>query len=118
MSRNVKFFCHIFLTSLSRPKNALYLASSVPPSDVTVDATVLLGSQLRRPHPEVAVLNPAIFSREERDADSKEESCGEEEDGLGMLSAMCDNDGGDGEFCVVAYNNAVLHILRPKVPGK
>ncbi len=144
LSRSVQV---IQSASFYRPRNTLYLASSAAApaakesndgaggegvGGVSVDATVLLSSQLRRPHADVPLLNPVIFSREERggggggrgglagacaEAESGGSNGGEEDFGILLPLLDADDAGGGEDLVLVAHNESAFHIIKPRRPG-
>ncbi len=79
---------------------------------MSVSATVLLSSQVRRPHADVPVLNPAIFIRDERDAEAAEL-----ERDFAVLSPLADEEQAQMGLCLVAHNSDIFHIVRPNIPS-
>ena len=78
-------------------------------------STVLLSSLLERPHPDVPLVNPAIFSRSVAAGEERDEADREECEG-GDIGLVKPTKFGGGEFVIAAYNTATLHLIRPKVP--
>ena len=83
-----------------------------------MNATVLLSSLLERPHPDVPLVNPAIFSRSVAAAEEEGAECDEGDGGgggdIGLVKPTMF--GGRDKFVLAAYNTATLHLIRPNVP--
>ena len=85
-----------------------------------VTSTVLLSSLLERPHPDVPLVNPAIFSRsvaagEEGEGEGAEREEGGDGGDIGLVKPTMFGDC-YGKLVLAAYNTATLHLIRPEVP--
>ncbi len=75
-------------------------------------ATVLLASLLDRPHPDVPLVNPAIFSRNVT-SEATEESAGGD---IKMVRPTAFGAKGAGGDVFAACNESTIHFIRPAVP--
>ncbi|TRY79613.1 hypothetical protein TCAL_12625 [Tigriopus californicus] len=85
-----------------RPKNTFY-AASVSKDQCKVDSTILLESSLKRPHLDIPLINPMVFTHD----------IGIEDD-IHLLEPLLHEDGVSTYF--VGYNANILHIIDPKKP--
>lgn len=85
-----------------RPKNTFY-AATVTKDQCKVDSTILLESSLKRPHLDIPLINPMVFTHD----------IGIEDD-IHLLEPLLHEDGVSTYF--VGYNANILHIIDPKKP--
>ena len=73
-------------------------------------STVLLSSLLSRPHPDVPLVNPVIFSQDKDVSDAAEDT------DIKVVKPFRLE--GDDETCFVAYNSVGFHVLQPFKPSE